>query len=181
MAPNTFAQQQQHARDLRAQLSELGKEEANDTEMQFIEWSPGRTMQKLWSMQDGIEINIPRYMVAGAIAKRLPDGRYAFTANQAEAPTFKEGDVPCFLAENSPERESGMLEASGLDHLPTCAAVHLRSLYSKRVHAHNRHRQSWETLQDFIESQERQSARDSQRDQVEAMQKLAESATKKAS
>lgn len=179
MPGKTFAEQQQHARDLRAQLTELGKEEANDTEMEFIEWSPGRKMQKLWSMQDGMEINIPRYMVAGAIVKRLPDGRYAFTAYQEEAPKFKDGNVACFLAANSPERDSGLLEAAGLDHLPTCPAEHLRSGYSKRTHAENRHGQSWAILQDYIKDQEREETRTEQRRQTDAMLELAGKKSKK--
>ena len=176
--PNTFAEQQQHARDLRNQLTNLDRED--NAEMQFIEWSPGRKLQKLWSMQDGQEIEIPSYMVAGAISKRLANGKYAFTAIQSEAPVFKDGDIACFLAENSPERESGLMEAAGLDHLPVCPAQHLRSLYSKRVHADHRHHQSWEILSEFIATQERDTARDDMKSQVEAMQKLAESASKKA-
>ena len=179
MVTNKFAEQQQHARDLRAQLTGLGADEYNDTEMQFIEWSPGRKMQRLWSMQDGMEINIPRYMVAGAISKRLPDGRYAFTAVQSEAPAFKDGNVACFLAENSPERKSGLLEEAGLDHLPACPNEHLRSTYSKRVHAEVRHNQSWKILQDHVGAVERDEDRAERREQIAAVQKLAESAAGK--
>ena len=170
---NTFAEQAQRTRDLRAQLTDLGADNKGDQEMQFIEWSPGRKLVKLWSMQDGQEITIPQYMVMGAITKRLPDGRFAFTAHQKEAPAFKDGEVPCFLAANSPERDSGLLEAAGLSHLPPCPAEHLRSNYSKRIHAVNRHRQSWESLQDHISTQEREVERAERREQTDAMLQMA--------
>lgn len=177
MMTNTFAEQAQRARDLRAQLTEIGAGDRGDQEMQFIEWSPGRKLVKLWSMQDGQEITIPQYMVMGAITKRLPDGRFAFTAHQNEAPAFKDGEVPCFLAANSPERTSGLLEAAGLSHLPPCPAEHLRSNYSKRIHAFNRHRQAWESLQDHVATQEREMERGERRQQTDAMLQMAGSKT----
>ena len=170
---NTFAEQQQYARDLRSQLSEIGQDDTNENEMQFIEWSPGRKMVRLWSMQDGTEITIPRYMVASAISKRLPDGRFAFTAHKEEAPAFKEGTERCFLAEDSVERLGGLLEAAGLDNMPPCPAKHLRSRNSKRVHAQHRHRQSWETLQEYIQTEEAARDREERRKEVEAIQQLA--------
>lgn len=174
MAPavnsNTFAEQEQIRRDLRAQLQGMDREDTQT--MEFIEWSPGRKYQKLWSMQDGMEITIPKYMVAGALSK-FRNGKPLFTAFQAEAPAFKEGNVRCFLAEGSPERESGLLAEAGLDHLEPCPAVHLRSAYSKRVHAQNRHRLSWETLREHRQEHEREEARDEQRKQTAAMLQLA--------
>lgn len=170
---NQYAEAQQHQRDLRAQIADLNQSDAPSGEMQFIEWSPGRKIQRLWSMIDGQEINIPQYMVMGAITKRLPDGRFAFTARQEEAPVFKPGNVRCFLADDSPERESGLLAEAGLDHLPACSMKELRSTYSKRVHAQNRHKQSWETLQEHRAEQEREHARAEQTKQTEAMLQLA--------
>lgn len=172
MTTDTYAQQQQRARDLRTQLSDLGTA-SEQAEILFQEWSPGRKMQKLWSMQDGVEITIPSYMVGGALMKRLPDGRYAFTANKAEAPEFVDGDVPCFLAAGSPERESGILAEAGLDHLPACPAEHLRSLYSKDVHGTNRHRQSYAALQDFLARKEREEDREERRSELAAIRDLA--------
>lgn len=170
--PNAFAEQQQQQRDLRAQLADIAADDRGDQTMQFIEWSPGRKYQTLWSMQDGMEIRIPRYMVMGALMKRR-NGKFLFTANQAEAPTFREGNVKCFLAEGSPERESGLLAEAGLDHLEPCPAVHLRSAYSKRVHAQNRHRLSWETLKEHRQEHEREESRQDQRKQTAAMLALA--------
>lgn len=166
-----FAESMQKARDLRVQLDGLGKDD--EAEMQFTEWSPGRKMVKLWSMSDGAEIEIPKYMVLGAISKRLRDGRYAFTANRDEAPKVRNGSVKCFLAEGSPERESRLLEEAGLDHLEPCPANQLRSAYSKRIHAINRHPQSWATLQEYRQEAEREENRKEQRQQTEAMMRLA--------
>lgn len=158
----------------------------NDQEFLFQELSPGRKMQKLYSMADGIEIVIPRYMVMSAISKRLPDGRFAFTAHPHNchcarqctsdmwAPMFTDGEVRCFLAAASTERDSGLLESAGLAHLSPCKAEHLRSNYSKRLHAQNRHRQSWAILQDFLQTQERAEARAEQREQASAMIQLAQ-------
>ena len=179
---NAFAEQQQLARDLRTQLAGLDKDD--EQQMQFIEWSPGRKTVKLWSMSDGTEISIPRYMVLGAITKYLKDGRYAFTAHphacecgkctpDVQAPIFRKGNVRCFLADDSPERTAGLLERAGLDHLEPCPAKELRSTYSKRIHAQNRHKQSWETLQDHIGTQRDQEYRDEQHKQTEAMMALA--------
>ena len=163
---NAFAEQMQQARDLRTQLT--GLERDDESEIQFTEWSPGRKMVRLWSVSDGTEILIPRYMVMPALTKRLPDGRYAFTANKEDAPTFKDGNVKCFLAEGSPERESGLLAAAGLDHLPSCPAKTLRSVYSKRTHAKNRHSQSWLTLQEHLNEERYETEREERRQQLEA-------------
>lgn len=170
---NTYAETQQRARDLRAQLAELSGEDKGDQEMLFQEWSPGRKMQRLWSMLDGMEISIPRYMVMGAITKRLPDGRFAFTANKDEAPVFKEGNVRCFLAEDSPERKSGLLEAAGLDHLPACPARGLRSAFSKKLHGEHRHSDSWRALEDYRSQLAAEQDREERQKQVDAMLQLA--------
>ena len=175
---NIFAEQAQKARDLRVQLNDLAQDTSNDQEMQFTEWSPGRKLVKLWSMADGTEIEIPRYMVMNALTKHYKNG-YLFTAVRSEAPAFKDGHVKCFLAEGSPERESGLLEAAGLDHLPFCEAVHLRSAWSKRIHAQNRHVQSWEILKEHIEAQEKTETRSEQRKQTEAILSLAGSRAEK--
>lgn len=166
-----FAEQMEQARDLRTQLT--GLEQGDEREMLFQEWSPGRKMIKLWSLIDGQEIVIPKYMVLPALNKKQPNGKYVFTAKQEDAPAFKNGNVRCFLAEGSPERESGLLDEAGLSHLPLCPADGLRSGYSKRIHAQNRHRQSWETLQDHIKEHEREEAREEQRKQTAAMLSLA--------
>ena len=169
---NKFAEQVQQARDLRTQIADLERD--SEQEILFQEWSPGRKMVKLWSTTDGMEITIPKYMVAGALTKRnRRTGKWAFTADQSEAPLFRNGIVRCFLAEDSPERDSGLLAEAGLDHLEPCPAVELRSTYSKRIHAINRHPQSWATLQDHLSTQRDDEMRDEQRKQTAAMMSLA--------
>lgn len=161
------------ARDLRTQLSELSRED--EPTVLFQEWSPGRKLVSLWSMQDGQEIRIPQYMVGPAIMKRA-NGQWLFTAQKELAPAVQEGRVPCFLAANSPERESGLLAQAGLDHLQPCLAQHLRSNYSKRTHAENRHKQSWAILQDYLAEQAENEAKADRRQQTEAMLAMAEQA-----
>jgi hypothetical protein len=170
---NTYAEQQQRARDLRTQLAEVGASERNDQEMLFQEWSPGRTLVTLWSMEDGTEITIPQYMVASAIQKRMADGRFRFTAYKDQAPEFKAGTVRCFLAEDSPERTSGLLEEAGLDHLPVCAAKNLRSGFSKRRHGQNRHSDSWNALQEHIGDKRREVEQTDRRNEMAAIRDLA--------
>ena len=171
MTNQAFAESMQQARDLRNQLNEIERDD--EQTVQFTEWSPGRRMVKLWSLVDGGEIEIPRYMVLGAITKRQANGNYVFTANKDEAPKFRDGSVKCFLADGSTERETGLLEEAGLNHLAPCPANKLRSTYSKRIHAMNRHPQSWATLQEFVTTQEREESRDEQRKQTAAILELA--------
>lgn len=176
---NAFAENAQRQRDLRLQLAELGSADRSDTEMQFIEWSPGRKMQRLWSMEDGTHIDIPRYMVAAAITKRLANGQFRFTANQADAPPIKEGDIRCFLADDSPERTSGLLDQAGLGHLPACPMKALRSEFSKEQHGEHRHVASWKALLSFKERQEREKDREERRQETAAMLAMAGQASER--
>mgnify|MGYP001562137097 CR=1 FL=1 len=168
---NAFAEQMEQARDLRLELT--GLERGDEKEFLFQEWSPGRTMVKLWSLIDGEEITIPKYMVGPALMKRQRGGGYVFTSDPAKAPAFREGHVRCFLAEGSSERDSGLLEAAGLDHLPACPAIHLRSAYSKRIHGDNRHPQSSGALKEYLALKERTEDREDRRRQLEATLALA--------
>jgi hypothetical protein len=168
-----YAQQAQSRRDLRTQLS--GLDNSDSKEILFEEWSPGRTMMTLWSTIDGMEITIPRYMVDNALKKPHPTtpGKFLFTAFKEQAPEFRGGTVKCFLAEGSPERETGLLSGAGLDHLVPCKATELRSPYSKEQHAKNRHPSSWSSFQHYVETKQREETRDDQRKQTEAMMAMA--------
>lgn len=168
----SFAELEEKKRDLRSQISGLDQGDVM-REATIEEFSPGRKLIQLWSMQDGTEITIPRYMVPAALGKRLPGGGFAFTASKDSAPVFKPGNVRCFLAEGSTERESGLLEEAGLGHLPPCPMQELRSNYSKRIHALHRHNQSWMILQEYITATEQDETRSEQRQQTAAMLKLA--------
>lgn len=169
---NELAELAEQRRDLRLQVAELDAD--SQQEIVFQEFSPGRRLQKLWNTLDGMMIVIPNYMVPGALVKRRPDGQgYLFTADPNKAPPFKDGTIPCFLAQNSPERESGLLAEVGLDQLVPCPAEHLRSDYSKRMHAEHRHAQAWAILQEFIARQERSSERAERRQEMQAIRELA--------
>lgn len=186
---SSYAQQAQARRDLRLQVENLDREDQR--EMEFIEWSPGRKTQVLYSMQDGMKIEVPQYMVMGAISKRMDDGRFAFTSHPHDcdcgtcgladrAPAFKEGTMKCFLAEGSPERESGLLAEAGLDHLAHCKAVGLRSEFARIRHGQGVHPQSWAILQTHKETAERAESRAEQRKTTDAMLKMAASQSEKA-
>ena len=171
MTNEAVAQRLEEVRDMRVQISELSADDAK--EMSLQEFSPGRKILTLYSMTDGEQIDVPQYIAAQALSKRLADGRYAFTAFKTQAPAYKEGNVRCFLADDSPERESGLLAEAGLDHLPPCPAKHLRSTLSKRVHGQNRHIQAWPTLQEYLQEKDREETRTEQRKQTDAMLALA--------
>jgi hypothetical protein len=169
---NQIAEEIEQARDLRSQLSGLGS--GDEQQIQFEVSSPGRRRVHLWSMVDGVEIVIPKYMAASALSKRDPRSAngYLFTSRQTMAPPVKLGTLPCFLHPDAPE--AAILQDAGV--VGFCPANALASNYSRRIHAQNRHRQQWEMYQDYINTQERQADRARQDKQMEAMMSLAEGA-----
>ena len=62
-----FIERAEATRDLRNQLGNLGSDES---EIQFMEWSPGRKLVTIWSMETGEEATLPRYQ-ASAVDRRV--------------------------------------------------------------------------------------------------------------
>lgn len=165
---NDVAERAEMARDLRNQIAELkGRDDEN--EIIIRDTSPQRKRVVLYSMIDGDAHRMPSYMAETAINKKLPDGRYMFTANKDLAPVYKRGQIKCFLHPESPERP--VLNAIGI--LNECPAETLGNNYSKRVHAQHRHKQEWAMYQDYIEEQKEATATERAERQIEAMQNLA--------
>ena len=165
-----IAQRMELERDLRTQIGEMSQENAPWV---FREWSPGRVVVTLYSMETGEKIQLPRYQAESAMRKRLPSGEFMFTTDAAKAPPEHHGSTRCFLAVDSPERKSGLLDEAGIGHLAPCPAQKLGSMYSKRQHAQNRHGQSWAMLQEYL-AEKTQAETDARQEQMtSAMMQLA--------
>ncbi len=127
----------------------------------------------LWSMLDGMEITIPHFMTARTLRKRLPDGRRAFTGNKRNAPQWKAGNVLCWLHADHPRRSEW--DSMGLaGHY--CDAAHLASPWSARIHMQHRHKNSWENIQEYTETQRSDRAFQQGQQQLEATLALARQA-----
>lgn len=165
------AQRVEDIRDLRRKIEGLSRED--ESEFIFRDTSPQRRKVTVYSMQNGEPIQIPSYMLEHVLAKKLDDGRDAFTAFPEKAPVFQRGTVKCFLHVNSPDRM--ILEEIGLGGA-SCPAEHLASVYSKRIHGQHRHRQEWAAYQEHLNSLSEQENRDRQERQLEATLAIARTA-----
>jgi len=166
--PQTEAERLQHIRDLKDQITELRDESAS--EVIFQDTSPRPRKVTLYSMTDGQPVQVPAHMAARTMEKRLPGGKYMFTAVQSEAPAFELGEVKCFLHEDSPEQP--ILAEIGLSHV-RCEAAHLANLHSKRIHGLHRHRQEWEAYQEYVNTQKEERMMSRQEKQLEATLEIA--------
>lgn len=164
-----IADRERRLRDLKSEVAEL----ANDPDTQEIsirETSPPVRKVTLYAVETGQPYQISRKFLSAALEKRLPDGGFAFTNKQEEAPSYKPGEVKCFLHADSPERE--VLDEIGLAGRH-CPAAHLRSAYSKKIHAEHRHKQEWRTYQDYQADEEKKQDREARDKQLDATLALA--------
>lgn len=164
------AEQLSRSRDLKVQLRELNNE--SEQEIVFRETSAPKRRVRLYSRMDGEPLDIPAALAEKALEKTLPDGSFMFTPNPDDAPAYHQGDVKCFLHEESTERMSGVLDQVGLAGI-TCPAANLASVYSKRIHAQHRHRQQWEAYQEAIAAAENREWKERQEQQLQATLALA--------
>ena len=160
---NQAAERVQDIRDLRDQITGLQRED--EQEMVFRDTSPRRQVIRVYSIQNGEPITIPRKMLENVLKKRLEDGRYAFTARQEEAPVYIKGKIKCFLHFESPDRP--ILNEIGLSG-KSCPAAQLPNEYSKRIHAQHRHKDEWAMYQDYLTKTERDEDREQRRQQLDA-------------
>lgn len=156
---------------MRGRLGTLDRED--EQEIVFKETSPTRKKVVVYNMKTGEPVLIPRYMRDRVLEKPHPDGGYMFTAVQERAPEYIQGDVPCFLAANSPERATGILDEIGLAGI-ICPAQKLSSVHSKRMHGKHRHSQEWEAVEAFRDEKKEADAIERQNAQLDAMLKVAE-------
>lgn len=156
----------EEARDLRAQLGNL---EGDEDEMQFMDTSPRRRVDTIYSMETGEAIHVLRYHLKDVMEKRRPDGSFAFTADKGRAPAFRPGTTKCFMAKDSPDRAT--LDELGI--VKVCPAEHLQNAYAAQRHAEHKHGSEWRAFQAHLEAVERENDRDRQDRQIEAMMALA--------
>ena len=168
---NNPAERVQEVRDLRQEIT--GIEAADQQEVIFRETSPPRRKATLYSMVTGEPIKVPTYLLERTLAKRLPNGKYMFTARQAEAPRYKRGEVKCFLHPDSAEQS--ILAEIGLQGI-VCDTANLASIHSKRIHGLHRHKNEWAALQEHLTDQKENEDREQQRQQLEATLSIARAA-----
>ena len=170
MPTETLAERREQARDLRDQIAELDRSDM--PEIQFQDISPGRRKETLYSTLNGEPISVPRYMVDGILAKRLPDGRFAFVGAKENAPEYKKGDVKCFLHPESVERQAGLLAAAGIAHM-TCFSAFHPSRYAMEEIAQSKHKKQWAAFKSYLAEEERKEERQRQQNQIDATLALA--------
>lgn len=161
----------EQARDLKDQMNAaLGPEE--NGEFQFYEWSPGRTIVSLWSMETGEEIRVPRYIAESALTVRNVDGEYRFTANPEKAPERVLNSTKCIFHRDSHLRpfmeEAGVIGRNEI----VCRSEHLAGESAALLHAENKHRDRFRRFQQAQERIERAEDRQRQIQQTEAMLKM---------
>lgn len=150
-------------RDLRSQIDGLGADEEQET--QFMEWSPGRKLVTIWSMETGEQIEIPRYQAAAAIRS------YKWTADPKLAPKQKVNSTKCFMHADSPER--AILDELGISY--KCPAAQLANKGSARVHAEHRHPSAWRQYQEYLSDIREEEYRQERREELEAFKAIAKS------
>ncbi len=168
----TRAERAQRVRDLGQEVKDIRRQD--QPEVLFQESSPAREPEMIYSMVDGEPISIPWYMLADTIQKTLPDGTYMFTTHEDEAPTYRVGEIPCFLSPKAPEH--AIVAELGLGS-KVCPAEHLASAHSKRIHALRRHKDEWAAFQEYIEADKERLRIEREEKQLAATLALAEAAT----
>jgi hypothetical protein len=164
---NAEAMRAEQARDLRKQISDLGGEEAQ--EVIFKETSPARRKIPLYSMEDGSVVFVYAYRLESTLSKIGADGKPRFTANPSLAPKWVEGQVKCFLANGSPEKELVRSLGIGKD----CPAIHLPNEFAKEQHARKKHKAEWASFEAHKARIRADEDRDLQKQQVAAMMAMA--------
>lgn len=167
---NAAAERVEEIRDLRSKIEGLNA--ADQQEIIFRDTSPRVPMATVWRLKDGYQVRIPAHLLEHTLKKRDRDGSYLFTAYKEKAPTYKPGEIKCFLHPEADERE--LLDEIGLAGV-TCPAGNLRSMYSKRMHAQNRHGGQWALYREAVDAQATAEIREEQRQTTAAMIELARS------
>lgn len=157
-------------RDLARQNAALAAESNKD--VVFQDMTPREPPVTIYSMRDGEPIQMAPHIARMAMAKQYTDGRYLFTADPSKAPEYKLGKHKCFLHPESAARESGLLEAAGIEMF-VCPSQHHPSKYAMEEVAKAKHSKQWAALQAYILDQEKQEEKAERRQQLEATLALA--------
>lgn len=175
--PETVEERAERARDLQRQAAaELG-EETQGQEWTVRDVTPLRKLYVLYSMQTGERIAVPKFVFDQALTRTISGTRKpAWTARKALAPKEVVGKLMCLFHPDAPE--SGFMEELGI--VPSCNANELRSEYSRRMHAQNKHPTMWAMWREFEQKRERDTDRGERHIQTSAMLELAASAAAQA-
>lgn len=166
----TIEERAEVARDLR-----IAAQQALGVENERKEWtmedvSPKRKLYRLFSMTTGEEIWVPKFVFDNAVNRLIPGTRkFAFTARKDLAPKEVKGRLKCIFHPDAPEAEA--MREIGIQL--TCDANELRSNYSRRVHAENRHNTAWKMYSEEVDAREREEEREERREQTAAMLEMA--------
>lgn len=163
------AQRVEEAINLRKQIAGLGHVE--DADLVFQDTSPRRHWEPVYNMATGERHLVPSHRLETVLSKILPDGSPAFTARQELAPAYVLGEVKCFLARDSKERE--VVDELNISPGYYCPAEHLANEMAAITHAEHRHPGRWKAYSAHLERVERDAWREEQRIQMQAMMQLA--------
>lgn len=169
MTTDVEALEVERALDLKKSIVGL---DAPDTEFLFQDTSPPARWSTVYSTQTGEPIRVKRHRLIAQLEKRLPDGSKAFTADKAAVPVYQLGEVKCFLARGSKDRE--MVDELNIAPGFYCPAEHLANDMAARVHAEKRHPARWRMFKEYQEKQERDMDRAERRAEIAAIRALAE-------
>lgn len=170
MTMQTHAQEVERALDLKRQILGL---EASDSEFLFRDTSPPTRWETVYSTQTGEPIRVKRHRIIPTLEKRLPDGTKAFTADPSSVPVYQLGEVKCFLAKGSRDRDQ--VDALNIAPGYYCPAEHLANDMAATVHAEKRHPTRWRMFREYTDRAERDRDRDERREQTAAILALASS------
>lgn len=134
---------EERARDLRRQIDGLNRDDEND--IIFRDMSRTKDQTLLYRMSDGEPVWMDFDLAKVAINKMGPRGPQ-WTTNKEQAPKYVEGNVPCFLHEDAPERE--VMMSLGLP--PVCEQGKLKNAQAKRIHAIHCHKDEWAAYQEYL-------------------------------
>jgi len=163
MTNQAFIERAEAARDLKVQLAGLDADDNNG--ILFQEWSPGRTYVRIWSMETGEEVELPRYQAVAALNTPSLRGGWAWTAHKELAPTPRVNSTKCFLHPQSAER--AFLDEIGV--ATVCLSEHLAGNGAKWDHARNRHPASYRRYEEAKREKETQEFREKDDARTEAI------------
>jgi hypothetical protein len=156
------AQREEERRDL---LQEVEGIERDDSEILFQDTSPRRPMAIIYATLDGEPLLVTQKRARILFQRKLPDGRPMFRAKADQVPTYRKGDVKCFLHKDSPDR--ALMDSLGLQG-KLCPAGQLANAYAKYIHESGKHVKTWDIWQKHVSDEKEKQAIERQDRQFEA-------------
>lgn len=165
----THAEQAEDAINLKRQLTSL--QDPGDGDFIMQDTSPPSRWDFVYSTETGERIAVKTHRLLNILEKRLPNGQPMFTARKDSAPEYRLGEVRCFLARGSRERE--VIDELNISPGYYCPAEHLANEGAAEIHAEKRHPTRWRQYQRHLEREEQQRDREERNAQTAAILQLA--------